>query len=133
MLSQLEKINCTFFKRLRKQFSDTDADEEKGNLVKLTPTQIGAIDEIVTLITEIENLKVRRNYGIPITANLIVSALSALRKPNNQLSWLEADENDVLSLCCIPKNVAVSLREVVWKTDASHVLTSGTMSDGVDF
>lgn len=133
MLSQLEKINCTFFKRMRKQFSDTDADEEKGNLVKLTPTQIGAIDEIVTLITEIENLKVRRNYGIPITANLIISALSALRKPNNQLSWLEADENDVLSLCCIPKNVAVSLREVVWKTEASHVLTSGTMSDGVDF
>ena len=47
--------------------------------------------------------------------------------------WIETDENRLHSICSASKNIGRVLREYVWETSSSFVLTSGTMSDGVDF
>ena len=77
-------------------------------------------------------MKIKRSYGIPITGMLLKNAITALNK-GSSIVWLDTDENGILSLCCTPKDINNILREKVWERDASHVLTSGTLSDGTDF
>ena len=47
--------------------------------------------------------------------------------------WLEEDDNGSLTLCAAPKDIGSVMNSALWQRDISHVLTSGTMSDGRSF
>ena len=86
------------------------------------------IERMRQLVIEIEASCELDNPG-----RLLKSSLKAFHRTNNLNIWTEADENGILSLCCSPKNIGAVLHDMVWDKDCSHVLTSGTMSDGTDF
>ena len=66
-------------------------------------------------------------------AGLLIKKLSSFKNQSGNNIWIETDENRLYSICSASKNIGRVLREYVWETSSSFVLTSGTMSDGVDF
>ena len=132
-LAEAVKENKALFASLRRKRNPNDVDEERGSIISLTPFQCGKLAKLIHTIEKIENMKVKRNHGIPVTGRLLITAMTAINKPGKNTIWLDTDENGVLSLCSTPKNIDTILYNTVWNRNTSHVLTSGTMSDGTDF
>lgn len=132
-LASLLKENAELFGSLRRLRHSNDIYEERGSIITLSTYQTGKLKRILHLIEKIEEMKVKRNYGIPITGNYLKTAIAALNKSSKSTIWLDTDENGVLSLCCTPKDINNILRKKVWDRNVSHVLTSGTISDDTDF
>ena len=131
-LASLVKENEALFNSLRKK-QHSDIEEERGNIISLSAFQSGKLNKIMYLIDKIEGMKIKRNYGIPVTGGYLKTAITAINKVSKSTIWLDTDENGVLSLCSTPKDVNNILRTKVWDRNVSHVLTSGTISDGTDF
>lgn len=124
--------NEALFRSLRKKQHD-DIEEERGNIITLSVSQTASLNKIRYLIEKIESMKIKRNYGIPVTGNYLKTAIATINKGSKSTIWLDTDENGVLSLCSTPKDINNILRNKVWDRNVSHVLTSGTISDGTDF
>lgn len=132
----LEKLlaeNHALFSSLRKNRHANDLDEDRGSIITLTTQQTGKLNRICALVDQIEKMKVKRNYGIAVTGSYLLTAIRTINKGSKSTIWLDTDENSLLSLCCTPKDVNNILRKQVWDKNISHVLTSGTISDGTDF
>ena len=125
--------NTSLFNSLRRKRHPNDVDEERGSIITLTPFQVGKLTKLLHTIEKIEEMKVKRNYGIPVSGRLLITALTAMTKGSKNTIWLDTDENGVVALCSTPKNIDTILYRTVWNRNTSHVLTSGTMSDGTDF
>ena len=132
-LASLLKESSDLFGNLRRLRHNNDIDEERGSIITLSTYQSGKLKKIYSLIDKIEGMKVKRNYGIAITGGYLKTAIAALNKSSKSTVWLDTDENGILSLCCTPKDINSILRNKVWDRNVSHVLTSGTISDGTDF
>lgn len=128
MLSNLLNLNEELFAELKKEYRKQDHDDDLGTLMTLGQEQGLIIERMRQLVIEIEASCELDNPG-----RLLKSSLKAFHRTNNLNIWTEADENGILSLCCSPKNIGAVLHDMVWDKDCSHVLTSGTMSDGTDF
>lgn len=132
-LANLLKESNDLFSSLHSLRHRNDIDEERGSIIALSAYQTGKLHKIVSLIDKVENMKVKRNYGIAVTGGYLKTAIAALNKISKSTVWIDTDENGSLSLCCTPKNINNILRKKVWDRNISHVLTSGTISDGTDF
>lgn len=132
-LELLLKENTALFDSLRRLRHRNDIDEERGSIITLSTFQSARLKKMVSLIEKIEAMKVKRNYGIPVTGSYLKTAMTALNQSSRSIVWLDTDENNVLSVCCTPKDINNILRRKVWDRNVSHVLTSGTISDGTDF
>ena len=132
-LEDLIKANTDLFGNLRRLRHLNDIDEERGSIITLSPYQKGKLNKIMCLLDKIEEMKIRRNNGIPVTGSYLKNAIQTINKGSKNTIWLDTDENGVLSLCCTPNDINNILRKKVWDKNASHVLTSGTISDGTDF
>ena len=132
-LASLILENDALFNSLRKKHHDNDMDEGRGSIITLSAFQTGTLNKILQLIGKIEQMKIKRNYGIPVTGSFLLTAVTAIKKGSKSTIWLDMDENGVLSLCSTPKDIHNILRHKVWDRNVSHVLTSGTISDGTDF
>lgn len=132
-LASLLKEGDDLFGSLHRLRHRNDIDEERGSIITLSAYQTGKLHKIVSLIDKVENMKVKRNYGIAVTGEYLKTAVAALNKISKSTVWIDTDENGSLALCCTPKNINNILRKKVWDRNVSHVLTSGTISDGTDF
>ena len=132
-LESLLHENEKLFNNLSLMRRTNDEDEERGSIIALSTYQTSKLNKILALITKIEEMKVKRNYGIPVSGNFLKTAIKAINRSSKVTVWLEEDENKVLSLCCTPKDINNILYNRVWNRNVSHVLTSGTISDGMDF
>ena len=132
-LASLLKESNDLFGSLHRLRHRNDIDEERGSIITLSAYQTGKLHKIVSLIDKVENMKVKRNYGIAVTGEYLKTAVAALNKISKSTVWIDTDENSSLSLCCTPKNINNILRKKVWDRNVSHVLTSGTISDETDF
>lgn len=133
LLETLLTENKALFTSLRKKRHANDIDEDRGSIITLSTYQTGKLNKICVIIEALEKMKIKRNYGIPVTGNFLKTAIQAINKSSKSTIWLDTDENGILSLCCTPKDVNNILRKKVWDRPVSHVLTSGTISDGTDF
>lgn len=133
LLENLLKENKALFTSLRKKRHANDLDEDRGSIISLSSFQIGKLNKLAMIIEDVEKMKIKRNYGIPVSGNILVTAIRTINKSSKSTIWLDTDENGVLSLCCTPKDVNNILRKKVWDRNVSHVLTSGTISDGTNF
>ena len=132
-LNNLLKVTEDLFDSLRRKLSENDSDENRGNIINLSVYQSAKLKKMLYIIEKIEAMKLKRNYGIPVTGGFLTSAINAICRSGKATIWLDTDENGVLSLCSTPKDINNILRNKVWDRNVSHVLTSGTISDGTDF
>ena len=63
----------------------------------------------------------------------MITKLTAIKDDISNIVWINTDENNEMYICSVPRDITKQLKERVWDTNVSYVLTSGTMSDGTDF
>ncbi len=132
----MENVRLTaeaLFSRLNGYLNENDIDEDKGTIIELTKDDVGALSSLALLIRTIESNRTKVDGEHKHIGKDILSALELFHRQNNINVWVELDENGVFTLCCAPKNVGQMLHDKVWNSGSSYVLTSGTMSDGIDF
>lgn len=131
-LDKLINLNTELFDHLKICYSKQEHDDDQEALIELSPADysfITQMEEIVFLVEKNCNVhSVQKN-----TTNLLKNCLKAFHRTNNLNIWVDADGDGIHSLCCSPKNIGAVLFNSVWDKECSHVLTSGTMSDGTDF
>ncbi|MDD4492857.1 MAG: ATP-dependent DNA helicase [Eubacteriales bacterium] len=132
-----EKIagkNNELFSGLRAMVHADDAeDSEAGTIIALTDKQISLITQLASDIESIDSMLQAEKGRCEINGLRISKALLRFGEPSKISVWVDIDENNEASLCCCPKNIGKKLMNKIWDSNCSHVLTSGTMSDGANF
>ncbi len=121
------------FARLSTYLNEEDKDEDHGTLISLSCSEIKVIAQISELFGILEKMRSRMPMGNDNLGKNLIKTLNGFARQNNINVWVEVDENGEVSLCCTPKNIAKVMHDALWDRDVSHVLTSGTMSDGFNF
>lgn len=133
LLNNVYSTANTLFSRLEGYLNANDSDEDRGTIIKLSKDDIGALSSLALLVRAIEEKRTKSSGEHESIGKNLLSAIGAFNRQNNINVWVAIDENGVFTLCCAPKNIGHVLHDKVWNNGTSHVLTSGTMSDGTDF
>ena len=110
-----------------------DHPTERGEIVSLPQQCHEVISDLMDSLLVLESLREEIKGKQLINGRKIADSLQVFLKPSAILTWVEKELDGELSLCCCPKDIGSHLLEDVWDKDKSHVLTSGTMSDGTSF
>lgn len=132
-LKQLLDLNQGLFKKVGRMMDSADKDEESGTLIELSDKDKATISRLLTLLDYIEKTRRRISGELEGRGRDLQQILCSFGRTNNICVWVESDENGKLYLCNSVRNIGNVLHSTLWKHSASHILTSGTMSDGTDF
>lgn len=132
-LEEICELNHALFEHLARYLNEDDKDEDHGTLVDLHHTELTMINRLADAIGEIEQHRRKIPAGQPDQGKTLRKILLSFGRKNNKNVWVETDDNNVLVLHCTEKKIGDILLKAIWDKDVSHVLTSGTMSDGVNF
>lgn len=125
--------NTQLFKTLKNKIHANDIDSDVGSIINLDYNTIAIIKKLSEEIAVLDALTKKRKGKCEISAKQIIKALEQFTNPAKICVWIEQDENGLVSLCCCSKNIGGKLQKGVWDLESSHILTSGTMSDGSSF
>ena len=124
------RLNARLFEIIRGLIRSDDREDGHGTIFAVD-TEIVAL--VRRLRNTIESLEASRNHSVVVHGRYILNTLDTLISSSKILTWVEADENDAVTLCCCPKNVGRKMYKYLWSNGHHHILTSGTMSDGRSF
>lgn len=133
LISKAFTIQDKIFEILSQSRRLSDIDEESCTVIYINRALATNIDKLITVIQNLERLKIRANYYMPITGKSLITKLNAIKDDYSNIIWINTDENNELYICSVPRDITKQLKNSVWDREISHVLTSGTMSDGTDF
>ncbi len=132
-IDDVRRLNNQLFFYMKVKMRAEDKDEEKGTMIELTNHEKSIIAFLLEALEQLNSKTRNVNKDIRNRHNLLKKKLESFLKTTNINTWVETDENGVFALCNTAKNIGEVLRSNVWERPVSHVLTSGTMSDGTDF
>lgn len=125
--------NNQLFKTLKNKIHANDIDSDVESIINLDYNTIAIIKKLSEEIAVLDTITKKRKGKCEISAKQIIKALEQFTNPAKICVWIEQDENGLVSLCCCSKNIGGKLQKGVWDLESSHILTSGTMSDGSSF
>ena len=133
LLNNIELTDSSFFEAMKAKINPEDSDEEHGTKMELDQTEVGYLTRLGKMVQTIEQMRRPVPNGMNEMGKRILKKLVSLSQPSKISTWLEEDENGVLQLCGVPKNIGQVLYNTVWHSHIGHILTSGTLSDGKNF
>lgn len=105
-----------------------------NHVIDLIPkTLLNRLQNMSELMKNICTHKTKKRDNPLTDGKNLLKAINSVANFSENITWLTVDENNVVSICCCPKNIKKVLKSKVWDIDGSFILTSGTMSDGMDF
>ena len=134
-IDELIELNRRFFQHLRSRTFTEDFENGRNTIIKIGLVEQEYLQSIEDIIQRIEVLNCGGDASNEGQAESILNSIDKLLGDNEDMNyWLEMDENKVLSICCAPKNISQTMYQYIWDIpERSHILTSGTMSDGLNF
>lgn len=132
-LRTIYDLNTKLFENLASYLSPDDRDEDNNTQIELSDTDKQYMLDIAESIGYIETHRSKIPSGQPDIGKALKKTLLSFQRDNNKHVWLETNDASKLVLCGTEKNVGELLRKTLWNKYTSHVLTSGTMSDGTNF
>lgn len=129
---QAEDLNTRLFEKLRSMIP-ADDDSGENSIITLDFECEKIIETLAVVINDLEEIRLNIKGMSEVNGRRIVNSLLRFVNSENLNVWLEKDDASVLTLCCCSKNIGNELRKNVWDLKRSHVFTSGTMSDGMNF
>ena len=132
-LSRLRAENSALFEELRFAVANTEESMDVRNDVDILPHHHRRLNALALLLIECERFLPDYNGEFSRCGKALAEKLSMLVRTKDHLYWCETAKNGSLSLCCTPTKITDIMYDFVWNQTASHVLTSGTMSDGNGF
>ena len=132
-IQKLRKTNHSLMGSLEKYARDTDEEDDKKTLIELA---IGEKEKLKLILENLRILEKIRRY-MPFEymnwCSRLIEKIEVFEKPSNLNVWVEKDDSGNVELCSSNKNIGNIMYKYLWDKEVTHVLTSGTMSDGVDF
>lgn len=121
------------FRSLREVNADAEEDISDKTMIRLTTGQKRLISKMAEKLEAITQMQVDKAVAYEISAEKIKFLMEVFVRDENLFLWLEEDDNGNMTLCAAPKDMGGVMATALWERDISHVLTSGTMSDGRSF
>lgn len=91
------------------------------------------VSDLLSVVKSIEHCRKKPTAHTAIRSHSIVEALRSMTATGRVNIWMEIDENGRYTLCSCTKQLGKLMHQKVWDRNRSHVLTSGTLSDGTNF
>lgn len=132
-LDRLMLANDTLFNALREKTQADDYENGNNTLISFNRGLWNLLNSLDTAISDVEALRKPDESVSSSSIDYTKEAISTILSEDDWNHWIETDENNILSFCGSPKEIAKEMYKRIWDTHVSYVLTSGTMSDGTDF
>lgn len=132
-MNDLLRTNNDFFSALRERTKEDDYENGKNTLIKLDDTLKKQLRDMDRFIEQVEVKRKDTDASITFSIRAIRRTIIEMIDDDDLHFWIEKDENDILTLCASPKDIAEKMYKRIWNTHKHFVLTSGTMSDGSSF
>ena len=131
-LDRLEKYSQKLFNSMSKYAVSYDDIEERNKLIELSDEEKHALLALTELLLEFESVKsdIPKEYR-GVCLNLIRKLEVFLDSSSNDV-WIEKDEKTI-TMCSASKHIGRELFKTVWDRGVTHIVTSGTISDGRTF
>ena len=133
LLSQLKTISQEFMESVKKKSNINDLSENHSGLVKFDSGLSLYCKRILDKLNDIEDMKLPYENGQAGQYINLLSTLNSFLDYENNLTWVTISDDGEIVFHCTPLNISELLYKYIWNRCRSHVLTSGTMSDGNDF
>ena len=132
-INRLREANKELFEEIYKKVNVVYFEDEKNTVINLSSNDVRKLREIVSLVNIINDNVCPTKKSVLRKGKEIIRKIKIIIHTSENIISLEADENDFFYLKSHPKNIGTILNCDVWNRNVSHVLTSGTMSDGQSF
>lgn len=133
LTNELESVGSKLFDELQERINESDFEDETKREIELSSLEIKQIKKMIEVVKHINEYVRAIHKTCKNKSKEIVRKLSTIIQSSENIISLEMNENATVILTSYPKNIDVLLNKDVWDKDVSHVLTSGTMSDGENF
>lgn len=133
LILQLIRISEDFIKSVKEKSKTQDLNEGGYGVVKFDSSLALYCKRIIQKLNDIEDLKLPSKNGQAVQYTNLISAFDNFLDYENNLAWVSVNNDGETIFHCTPMNISELLYELVWGQSRSHVLTSGTMSDGSSF
>lgn len=132
-IGRLMTANDALFNVLRAKTQADDFESGNNTLIRFDHGLWNLLNSLDSAISEVEMFREPDEKVTSLSIDYARDAIATMLAEEDWNHWIEADENNVLSLCASPKEIAKEMFKRIWDTHVSYVLTSGTMSDGTNF
>lgn len=133
LLNEFDIEKRKLFERIAKYAVEDEDDDEKRVLVNLKKYDKKLIADLIEHIKSFEALKSDMPFEYRNWCSQLIEKLEMFIKTYELNVWVDNDENGNVELCAFHINIGRILHHKVWDRDVTHILTSGTMSDGENF
>lgn len=127
------RLNTELFQLARRIHRPKDVDADSGSAIKVNGRLAKCLDELIDCISIIEELKKRTAHHLPLANGNLRAVFKTILNDKSNIVWVNTDENGSYIISSVPRDVTQQIKDLVWDRNVSHVLTSGTLSDGKDF
>ena len=132
-LAEFQTMSKRLFLSLRQTNANVDEDISDKTMIRLTLGQKKLIARMLEKLETIQKMQDVKPVAYEISGTKVRDLINVFTGADNLFLWLEEDDNGILTLCAAPKDIGNVMDCALWQRDISHVLTSGTMSDGRSF
>lgn len=133
LLTELNDTNQKVFSYLRSQIQKDDYENGNHTIIKDHWKVTTLLIDMVHTVDALEAYRIKNDVAFDRKVNILADTIYGIAESYNMNYWVETDENNVASFCCSPKDINEIMFKILWDKKLSHILTSGTMSDGTDF
>ncbi len=127
------ELALEFDRSLETYVNRDDEDEDENTKITLGNSDLLRLKKLADTIGFLEGHHGKIPSGQPDIGKRLRRTLLSFVRQNNKNVWVGRDETRELTLFGTEKNIGEILYRTLWDKDTSHVLTSGTMSDGTSF
>ena len=126
-----KEINGALFNMVRSKIPNNNWEE--SNIISIDDKIKVLMKSLYNSIADLEKIKKDIKGLSEVNGSRICNCICRFIEDNDLNVWVESEDNGEISICCCDKNIGNTLRNKVWCLPRSHVFTSGTMSDGMNF
>ena len=131
-LEDLLRLSRELFVALSEYAVSYDDIEGRNKLIELSDYEKEAILVLTETLLQFESIKSdipKEHRGVCIN---LIRKLEVFLDGHTYDVWIEKDDQTI-SICSVTKHIGKRLFKTVWDRGVSHILTSGTISDGRNF
>ena len=126
-------LNGHIFSLLRKKCSSSKAEPGTEKKIVLNKEITSSIRKLIAELLTLDSLKGPSKGRVKTSGKELADRFGQYLRTEKIVTWIKIDGTDRVELFCSPKNLGQKMTDFIWRDGQSHVLTSGTMSDGRDF
>ena len=126
-------LNTRVFGLLRRKCPWNKDEPGAEKKIALDTEITSSIQKLIAELLTLDSLKGPSKGRVKTSGKELADRFEQYLRPDKMVTWIKPDGAGRIELFCSPKNLGKKMTDFIWRDGQSHVLTSGTMSDGRDF